>query len=130
MRNLLKLGLPASLVVAGCCAKPAAQEQGKPAAHADAAPVAGDGAKTAAAREGLKAIQAGMMEWYKRRGNLDLGSKGIDALSAGANTIIVPEKLIDPWGHKYVWRLTESSYEILSPGPDGKLDTPDDLKAE
>lgn len=33
----------------------------------------------------------------------------------------------DPWGRAFVYRLTPAGYELKSPGPDGIIDTPDDV---
>ncbi|RME67321.1 MAG: DUF4388 domain-containing protein, partial [Nitrospirae bacterium] len=33
----------------------------------------------------------------------------------------------DPWGNPLVYRITETGYEIFSPGPDGKASTEDDI---
>lgn len=33
----------------------------------------------------------------------------------------------DPWDNKYSYRLTKSGYDLRSPGPDGRLNTPDDI---
>lgn len=36
----------------------------------------------------------------------------------------------DPWGRNYVIRMASDSFAIVSPGPDGLLDTADDVSLE
>ncbi|MFQ5988513.1 MAG: DUF4388 domain-containing protein [Candidatus Methylomirabilales bacterium] len=36
-------------------------------------------------------------------------------------------ELRDPWGRPWVYRQQESTYQLISPGPDGRVGTPDDI---
>jgi hypothetical protein len=36
-------------------------------------------------------------------------------------------ELLDPWGRPWVYQQQESTYRLMSPGPDGRIGTTDDL---
>ena len=40
---------------------------------------------------------------------------------------LLPGKVLDPWGRPWVYEQQESTYRLVSPGPDGRTGTSDDV---
>lgn len=64
-----------------------------------------------------------------------LGGKGLEPLRRGEFDQWLDSRYpqtrsrVDGWGSRYTGRVTRSGFEIVSPGPDGILETDDDLSA-
>jgi general secretion pathway protein G len=70
----------------------------------------------------------GLEALYKRPSHIDEDSEKWRGPYLEGN----PEELLDPWQNQFVYecpgKFNEDSYDLSSPGPDGKEDTEDDIK--
>lgn len=91
---------------------------------------------------GVAVITAVVLSWFAFSvPDVDLrswkASERLDALrfeaevhfyDKGSYPLSLPRAGLDPWGQPYVYALIENGYTLLSPGPDGKPGTPDDIR--
>ena len=72
--------------------------------------------KTYASRQGVERLEMALQTYYLDRGGLP---DSLDALATGG--YVTPERLKDPWGRAYAYRLDSTHYEVAGRGPSGEL---------
>lgn len=83
--------------------------------------------KSARARAELELIAAAL-EFYKRERGTYLESKSEAAIVDLLNPRYLAKIIrVDPWHQPYEYEGTRDSFVLRSAGPDGKVDTPDDI---
>ncbi len=120
---ILCAALPAALT--GCTGGPASNAKAKPAA----AQTESVEALRTRAQAGADLLKNTMIAFYAKAGRMPTEQEGLKIYLTFKPPLVKPEDLTDPWGHPYAYRDVEGEYEIRCAGPDGKLDTPDDLVA-
>lgn len=54
----------------------------------------------------------------------------LNALTAAPMSYLKPAQLKDPWGNDFIVESVPSGFRIVSPGPDGKIKTSDDVLSD
>jgi hypothetical protein len=86
-----------------------------------------DAEKSTRARVDLDALAAGVEAYRRSRGFLpasDSVTALVDAISPEFQPRVVR---LDPWDHPYYYRQNGGAYRLGSPGPDGEIETADDV---
>ena len=90
-------------------------------------------AKTGAAGITVRTLEGACRNFWIDVGRYPTDAEGFDPLLAappdepGWNGPYFKGDLVDPWGMRYVYRSTTGKPKIISPGPDGRIDTADDI---
>ena len=94
-----------------------------------------DSSKVDTAETQVRMLRAALQTYRLDVGSYPVTEQGLAALISNPSSLkkwdgpYLDDQLPqDPWGNPYIFRNTNSSFELLSPGPDGKLDTKDDLR--
>lgn len=83
--------------------------------------------KAAVAQAEMETIATGL-ESFKRARGFYVDGDGIALLMDHLQPHYLCRVIrVDPWHHPYSYQGTATSFSLRSAGPDGKLDTPDDL---
>ena len=94
-------------------------------------------AKYAATKTGLASLDVALSTFQVDTGRLPTTAEGLNILLTPPPNLptwhgpYLQRPAIDPWGNPYVYRtLTSTTFDLRSAGPDGKLNTPDDIVAQ
>jgi len=90
----------------------------------------------AMATSALSQISSALDQIRRDTGSYPTESQGLNALLTAPPGVpnwhgpYITRPAIDPWGHPYTYRtLTNTTFDLRSPGPDGQPNTPDDIVA-
>lgn len=102
----------------------------------------GDAAKLRQAEADFKSLESALQMYKLNAGSFPTTQQGLKALQDKPTTTPVPRRWVqvmskipdDPWGSAYAYRFPgkkrANDFEIISNGPDGMENTPDDLSSQ
>ncbi len=102
----------------------------------------GDAAKLRQAEADFKSMESALQMYKLNAGGFPSTQQGLKALQDKPTTTPVPRRWVqvmskipdDPWGSPYMYRFPgkkrANDFEIISKGPDGMENTPDDISSQ
>lgn len=78
------------------------------------------------AADSIVMLKSYIVTYYKTSGGGNFPSS-LDDLTELEDVSAIPD---DPWGNRYLYNTSGNQFVLLSPGPDGRTDTSDDVTAE
>ncbi len=89
-----------------------------------------ENARVNACRENIHSIKIALDQYISENGRYPTEDQWIEAITGGEDPILEGgrDKLMDPWGQEIQYKLlSPKKFELRSPGPDGNLETEDDI---
>jgi general secretion pathway protein G len=90
----------------------------------------GDAAKLKQVEADFKSLESALQMYKLNAGSYPTSQQGLKSLQEKPTSTPMPRRWVSPYNYRFPGRKRVNEFEILSKGPDGMENTPDDLSSQ